>query len=49
LSGLLLASYSEPLGIHFCVVVGAFKKAGNATWMLQRLKRFGFAGELISP
>ena len=49
LSGLLLASYSEPLGIDFCVVVGAFKKAGNATWMLQRLKRFGFAGELISP
>lgn len=49
LSGLLLASYSEPLGIHFRVLVGAFKKAGNATWMLQRLKRFGFAGELISP
>ena len=49
LSGLLLASYSEPLGIHFRVVVGAFKKAYNATWMLQQLKQFGFAGELISP
>lgn len=49
LSGLLLASYSEPLGIHFRVVVGAFKKAGNASWMLQQLKQFGFSGELISP
>ena len=49
LSGLLLVSYSEPLGIHFRVVVGAFKKAYNATWMLQQLKQFGFAGELISP
>jgi hypothetical protein len=49
LSGLLLISYSEPLGVHFRVVVGAFKKAYNATWMLQQLKQFGFAGELISP
>lgn len=49
LSGLLLASYSKPLGIHFRVVVGAFKKAGNASWMLQQLKQFGFSGELISP
>jgi hypothetical protein len=49
LSGLLLASYSEPLGIHFRVVVGAFKKAYNATWMLEQLKQFGFAGELITP
>jgi hypothetical protein len=49
LSGLLLATYSEPLGVHFRVVVGAFKKAGNATWMLQRLTRFGFSGELIFP
>ena len=40
---------SEPLGINFRVVVGAFKKAYNATWMLQQLKQFGFAGELISP
>ena len=49
LSGLLLVSYSEPIGINFRVVVGAFKKAYNATWMLQQLKQFGFAGELISP
>ena len=49
LSGLLLASYDEPTGTHFRVVVGAFKKAGNATWMRQQLKRSGFAGELISP
>ena len=49
LSGLLLASYSEPRGTHFRVVVGAFKKAGNATWMLQQLKQFGFACELIAP
>jgi hypothetical protein len=49
LSGLLLVSYSEPLGIHFRVVVGAFKKTYNANWMLQQLKQFGFAGELISP
>jgi hypothetical protein len=49
LSGLLLASYSEHLGVHFRVVVGAFKKAYNATWMLQQLKQFGFSGELISP
>jgi hypothetical protein len=49
LSGLLLVSYSESLGIHFRVVVGAFKKAYNATWMLQQLKQFGFSGELISP
>ena len=49
LSGLLLASYDEPTGTHFRVVVGAFKKAGNATWIRQQLKRSGFAGELISP
>lgn len=49
LSGLLLASYNEPEGIHFRVVVGAFKKAGNVDWMLQQLKRSGFTGELISP
>lgn len=49
LSGLLLASYSEPMGIHFRIVVGAFKKAGNETWMLQQLKQYGFSGELISP
>ncbi len=49
LSGLLLASYSESIGIHFSVVVGAFKKAGNATWMLQQLKQSGFSGELVSP
>jgi hypothetical protein len=49
LSGLLLVSYTEPLEINFRVVVGAFKKAYNATWMLQQLKQFGFAGELISP
>jgi hypothetical protein len=49
LSGLLLVSYSEPFGIHFRVVVGAFKKAYNATWMLEQLAQFGFAGELISP
>ncbi len=49
LSGLLLVSYNEPTGVHFRVVVGAFKKADNATWMLQKLKEFGFAGELVSP
>ncbi len=49
LSGLLLVSYSEPKGTSFRVVVGAFKKADNATWMLQKLKQFGFSGELISP
>jgi len=49
LSGLLLVSYDEPTGIHFRVVVGAFKKADNTTWMLQKLKQFGFSGEVVSP
>ena len=49
LSGLLLVSYSEPAEIHFRVVVGAFKKADNATWILQQLKQSGFIGKLISP
>jgi len=49
LSGLLLVSYGEPAGIHFRVVVGAFKKADNATWILQQLKQSGFIGKLISP
>lgn len=49
LSGLLLVSYEEPRGIIFRVVVGAFKKADNATWMRQQLKQSGFAGKLISP
>jgi cell division septation protein DedD len=49
LSGLLLVSYGEPAGIHFRVVVGAFKKADNATWILQQLKQSGFSGKLIFP
>ena len=49
LSGLLLVSYSEPAEIHFRVLVGAFKKADNATWILQQLKQSGFIGKLISP
>ena len=49
LSGLLLVSYSEPAEIHFRVVVGAFKKADNATWILQQLKQSGFSGKLIFP
>ena len=49
LSGLLLVSYSEPAEIRFRVVVGAFKKADNATWILQQLKQSGFIGKLISP
>ena len=49
LSGLLLVSYDETTGIHFRVVVGAFKKADNATWVLQQLKQSGFTGKLISP
>jgi cell division septation protein DedD len=49
LSGLLLASHKEPAGLHFRVVVGAFKKADNATWVLQQLKQSGFTGKLISP
>jgi cell division septation protein DedD len=49
LSGLLLASHKEPAGLHLRVVVGAFKKADNATWILQRLKQSGFVGTLISP
>jgi len=49
LSGLLLVSYSDPAEIHFRVVVGAFKKADNATWILQQLKQSGFIGKLISP
>ena len=49
LSGLLLVSYNEPARIHFRIVVGAFKKADNATWILQQLKQSGFAGKLISP
>jgi hypothetical protein len=49
LSGLLLVSHEEPTGVHFRVVVGAFKKADNATWILQQLKQSGFVGELISP
>jgi len=47
LSGLLLVSYDER--IQFRVVVGAFKKAANATWMLQQLKQSGFIGKLVSP
>jgi len=49
LSGLLLVSYNETTGTHFRVVVGAFKKADNATWVLQQLKQSGFTGKLISP
>ena len=49
LSGLLLVSYNKPARIHFRIVVGAFKKADNATWILQQLKQSGFAGKLISP
>jgi hypothetical protein len=49
LSGLLLASHKEPAGLHFRVVVGAFKKADNATWILQELKQSGFVGTLVSP
>lgn len=49
LSGLLLVSHNESVGVRFRVVVGAFKKPGNATWMLQQLKQSGFKGELISP
>ncbi len=49
LSGLLLVSYNEPVGVHFRVVVGAFKKADNAAWMLQQLQQSGFNGELMFP
>ena len=49
LSGLLLVSYNEPARIHFRIVVGAFKKADNATWILQQLKQSGLAGKWISP
>jgi hypothetical protein len=49
LSGLLLVSHDEPSGIHFRVMVGAFKKADNATWILKRLSQSGFTGKLISP
>lgn len=49
LSGLLLVSYDEPVGIRFRVVVGAFKKEDNAIWMIRRLKQSGFSSELISP
>jgi hypothetical protein len=49
LSGLLLVSYEEPIGVIFRVVVGAFKKADNATWMHQQLKQSGFVGKLIAP
>ncbi|MBC8287962.1 MAG: SPOR domain-containing protein [Nitrospinae bacterium] len=49
LSGLLLVSHSEPIKTRFRVLVGAFKKAGNATWMLRQLKQSGFAAKLISP
>jgi hypothetical protein len=48
-SGLLLVSYNELVGIHYRVVVGAFKKADNAIRLLRELKQFGFASELISP
>ncbi len=48
-SGLLLVSYREPVGVYFRVVVGAYKKEGNATWMFQKLKQSGFEGKLISP
>jgi cell division septation protein DedD len=49
ISGLLLVSHKESVGILFRVVVGAYKKAGNATWMLQQLKQSGFVSKLISP
>jgi cell division septation protein DedD len=49
LSGLLLVSHKEPAGVLFRVVVGAFKKADNSTWMLRQLRQSGFVGKLISP
>jgi len=49
LSGLLLVSEDEAKRTNFRVVVGAFKKAENASWMLQQLKLNGFAGVLMSP
>jgi hypothetical protein len=49
LSSLLLVSHNESTGTHFRVVVGAYKKARNAAWMLRQLKRSGFTGKLISP
>jgi hypothetical protein len=49
LSGLLLVSHNDSTGIRLRVVVGAFKKAGNAHGILQRLKESGFTGNLISP
>jgi cell division protein FtsN len=49
LSGLLLVSYNEPIGTRLRVVVGAFKNEDNATWMLRKLKQFGFDGKLITP
>jgi len=48
-SGLLLASFNEPIGTHFRVIVGAFKNEDNAKWILKKLKQFGFSGQLISP
>ena len=48
-SGLLLASFNEPMGTHFRVIVGAFKSENNAKWILKKLKQLGFAGKLIAP
>lgn len=47
LSGMLLVSYGSR-GISFRVLVGAYKKAGNASWMFQYLKKSGFSAKLIS-
>ena len=48
-SGLLLVSHKDSNGILFRVVIGAYKKTGNATWMLQQLKQSDFVSKLISP
>lgn len=49
LSGLLLISDNESTGVHFSVVVGAFKKAANAKGVQRQLRESGFVGQLISP
>ena len=48
-SGLLLVSYDESAGVHYRVLVGAYKKAVNTTWMLRKLEQSGYAGKLVSP
>jgi hypothetical protein len=49
ISGFLSVSNVESEGIKFEVLVGAFKKPGNAIWLMKELEQGGFNFKQISP